>query len=133
VTALDPLLTSREVAERFGVQVETVWNWRRVGRIEAIRTPGGRLRYTEQAIETARNALERDGTDGNDHAGGRATPAEPAGADDAPTPRVAPCPNDTNGDGGCGRRLCPHCGPDRHLLAAPMAGRDFDIDGQPWG
>src|ERR1043165_7163439 len=26
-------------------------------------------------------------------------------------PPPPPCPRDTNGDGDCGRQLCPHCGP----------------------
>ncbi len=26
-------------------------------------------------------------------------------------PREQPCPRDTDGDGNCGRRFCPHCGP----------------------
>ncbi len=28
------------------------------------------------------------------------------------------CPNDTDGDGGCGRYACPHCAPER--TAAPV-------------
>lgn len=28
-------------------------------------------------------------------------------------PRDAPCPRDTDGDGDCGRKLCPHCGAER--------------------
>jgi proteasome lid subunit RPN8/RPN11 len=27
-----------------------------------------------------------------------------------------PCPRDTNGDGDCGRRACPHCGADGHVV-----------------
>jgi hypothetical protein len=30
--------------------------------------------------------------------------------DAVPASRTSPCPNDTNGDGDCGQRLCPHCG-----------------------
>lgn len=29
---------------------------------------------------------------------------------DPPEPAQEPCPNDTNGDGDCGKPACPHCG-----------------------
>lgn len=37
-----PLLKPREVADLFRVRTETVMRWIRVGKLRALRTPGGR-------------------------------------------------------------------------------------------
>jgi excisionase family DNA binding protein len=76
----DRLLTARELAERLGVDTETVLRWTRRGELPAIRLPGtkrGRLRYRESDYEAwlvahetatpARGAL----TTPSDAAGGR--------------------------------------------------------------
>ena len=50
----DRLLTARELAERLGVDTETVLRWTRRGELPAIRLPGtkrGRLRYRESDFE----------------------------------------------------------------------------------
>ncbi len=39
-----------DVAERIGVQPDTVKMWRKQGKIQAVRTPGGRYRYPESEI-----------------------------------------------------------------------------------
>ena len=39
-----------EVAERVGVQPDTVKVWRKQGKIKAVQTPGGRYRYPESEI-----------------------------------------------------------------------------------
>jgi excisionase family DNA binding protein len=45
------LLTSREVADLFGVTTETVRNWAIAGRLTAHPTPGGRLRFRRDEVE----------------------------------------------------------------------------------
>src|SRR5699024_10615851 len=40
-----PLLTPTEVADLFGVHVETVIRWGKKGVLSSIRTPGGRRRF----------------------------------------------------------------------------------------
>ena len=47
----EPLLTARVVAERFAVSPETVLRWTRRGDLEAVRLPGGQLRYRPDALE----------------------------------------------------------------------------------
>ncbi|MGI8886360.1 MAG: helix-turn-helix domain-containing protein [Gaiellaceae bacterium] len=45
------LLSSREVAASFGVSLETVQHWVRVGRLRAIRVgPHGRYRFRESDV-----------------------------------------------------------------------------------
>lgn len=51
------LLTGGEVAELFRVDARTVGDWRRAGRLDAVRTPGGSFRYRESAV----NALLCEG------------------------------------------------------------------------
>jgi excisionase family DNA binding protein len=46
------LLTTREVAERFGVVSETVLRWVRCGRLPAIRISTGAIRFRESEIES---------------------------------------------------------------------------------
>ena len=45
------LLTARELAEQFGVSVETVLRWTRRGELPALRLPGGALRYRPEELE----------------------------------------------------------------------------------
>ncbi|MER7366326.1 BldC family transcriptional regulator [Nonomuraea wenchangensis] len=52
----DPWLTSTEVAILFRVDPKTVMRWAREGRLQAIRTPGGReLRFRESHVREALN------------------------------------------------------------------------------
>jgi excisionase family DNA binding protein len=46
------LLTTREVAERFGVVTETILRWVRCGRLPAIRISTGAIRFRESEIES---------------------------------------------------------------------------------
>jgi excisionase family DNA binding protein len=46
------LLTAREVADEFRVHTTTVTRWVRDGRLSAIKTPGGRLRFRRDEVET---------------------------------------------------------------------------------
>lgn len=48
---LDDWLTAREVAEMFKVQIGTVRNWDRAGRLTAIRTPGGHRRFARAEVD----------------------------------------------------------------------------------
>jgi excisionase family DNA binding protein len=45
------LLTTRQVAERFGVVSETILRWVRCGRLPAIRISAGAIRFRESEIE----------------------------------------------------------------------------------
>ena len=59
----DELLTSAEVAERFGVDRRTVVLWAKRGQLKATRTPGGQHRFRAGEV---RRLLEAGsgGTDG---------------------------------------------------------------------
>lgn len=46
----DRLLTPAEVAALFGVDVQTVAQWAKAGRIGSIRTEGGHRRYRESEV-----------------------------------------------------------------------------------
>jgi excisionase family DNA binding protein len=45
------LLTSAETAALFQVDRPTVVEWAKAGRLAAIRTPGGRLRFAEPSVQ----------------------------------------------------------------------------------
>jgi excisionase family DNA binding protein len=45
------LLTARELAELFGVSVETILRWTRRGELPAIRLPGGAIRFREGEVD----------------------------------------------------------------------------------
>jgi excisionase family DNA binding protein len=47
----DRLRTAREVAERFGLSVETVLRWTRRGELPAFKLPGGAVRYREAELD----------------------------------------------------------------------------------
>lgn len=51
----EALLTPREVAAMFGVNVKTVTSWAKTGRLTAVRTLGGHRRY--RAAEVRRLAI----------------------------------------------------------------------------
>lgn len=55
----EELLRPQEVAEMFGVRVNTVARWAREGRLMALRTPGGHRRYILSAIHSIIDARER--------------------------------------------------------------------------
>lgn len=46
-----PLMTAREVAGVLGVSTETILRWTRRGDLQAIRLPGGAIRYREADLE----------------------------------------------------------------------------------
>lgn len=52
---LDDWLTAREVAEMFKVQIGTVRNWDRAGRLTAVRTPGGHRRFSRAEVNALLN------------------------------------------------------------------------------
>lgn len=56
--AEDRLLLGREVSALLGVSVATVMRWAREGRIDCIKTPGGRRRYRESDIAALRRASD---------------------------------------------------------------------------
>ena len=45
------LLTAREVADLIGVSAETVLRWTRRGDLQAIRLPGGAIRFREHELD----------------------------------------------------------------------------------
>jgi excisionase family DNA binding protein len=51
----DPLLTTGEVAALFRVDPKTVARWVLAGRLSAIKTPGGKLRFRSSEIEPLLN------------------------------------------------------------------------------
>ena len=53
---VDPLLTTREVAQRMGVSLRTVQLWADAGLLAAVRTPGGHRRIRQSAVETLAEA-----------------------------------------------------------------------------
>ena len=66
MTPLPRLLTTGEVAAAFSVSDETVRRWVASGKIEAIETPSGQLRFREDDV---RSRLGLDGTAGATAAG----------------------------------------------------------------
>lgn len=57
------LLSTRDVANRLGVCAETILRWTRRGELQAIRLPGGALRYRPNAIEGWLEARSTDAAD----------------------------------------------------------------------
>lgn len=45
------LMTPREVAERFGVEVKTITRWAQAGKLTCFRTLGGHRRYNRAEVE----------------------------------------------------------------------------------
>jgi excisionase family DNA binding protein len=56
------LLTSAEVAERFGVDRRTAVVWAKRGRLRAFRTPGGQHRFRAAEIENLLNGSNGEST-----------------------------------------------------------------------
>ena len=46
----EPMLTTREVADMFRVQVSAVRRWAREGKLRSIRTPGNERRFYESEV-----------------------------------------------------------------------------------
>lgn len=53
IVAAEPLLTSSEVADLFRVDPKSVARWARTGAMDAIRLPGGGLRFRESVVAAA--------------------------------------------------------------------------------
>lgn len=53
-------LTMRQACRLLGVSEPTLRKWADAGRIAVFRTPGGHRRFTVEAIERFRRALEED-------------------------------------------------------------------------
>jgi excisionase family DNA binding protein len=47
---IEPLLTSGEVADLFGVSFKTVQRWHKIGKLRGIRTPGGHRRFRKADV-----------------------------------------------------------------------------------
>lgn len=45
--------TVKEVAKMFKVREDTIWTWIRTGKLNALRTPGGSIRISQEAIDKA--------------------------------------------------------------------------------
>jgi excisionase family DNA binding protein len=54
-----PLLTTTEVAALFGVTPGTAALWAKDGKLDAIRTPGGRWRFPESPVRALLNWSQR--------------------------------------------------------------------------
>ena len=54
---MEKLLTVQEVCQHLQVDRDTLWRWRRAGRIAALKTPGGQLRFRESDVQ---KVLERE-------------------------------------------------------------------------
>lgn len=52
MTSDEHWLTRRDVAERLGVSVQTVYRWQREGRLTAYKGPGGQYRYKASDIDS---------------------------------------------------------------------------------
>jgi len=57
----DPVLSSREVALLFRVCAATVRRWADTGRLEAMRTPGGRWVFPVASVRRALQAVDPNG------------------------------------------------------------------------
>ena len=53
------LLTPREVADLFRVDPKTVQRWARSGKLPAVRTLGGQLRFREDEVRQVLGALQQ--------------------------------------------------------------------------
>lgn len=47
---MERLLTSREVCDYFKIASSTLGRWRTAGKIIALRTPGGKMRFRESDV-----------------------------------------------------------------------------------
>ena len=53
MTLMERLLTSSEVCDYFKIASTTLGRWRQAGKIIALRTPGGKLRFRETDVQKA--------------------------------------------------------------------------------
>lgn len=51
----DKPITTREVADLFGVSVQTVWKWDKLGKIKRINPDGRNARYSQSQIMDIKN------------------------------------------------------------------------------
>jgi excisionase family DNA binding protein len=58
------ILTTKKVAEKFGVNPQTVIVWANTGRLPHFRTPGGHRRYLLADVEHLLAAARVDAADG---------------------------------------------------------------------
>ena len=68
----DPVLSSREVALLFRVCAATVRRWADTGRLEAMRTPGGRWLFPVASVRRALQAIDPNGHQAIDPSGHQA-------------------------------------------------------------
>ena len=68
----DPVLTTGQVAELFGVTAQTVHAWTEAGKLPHFRTPGGQRRFRRSEVEALLEPV-----DGPDSREAVATPADP--------------------------------------------------------
>lgn len=57
------ILTTKQVAEKFGVVPQTVIVWANTGRLSHFRTPGGHRRYLLPDVEELLTATRREAGD----------------------------------------------------------------------
>jgi len=56
----EKMITTTEVAEMFGVSGQTVRRWINDGKLDAIKTPGGKLRVKASSAEKLLNLSQTD-------------------------------------------------------------------------
>lgn len=56
--SLPALLTLPETAAALGVHFHTVYEWARVGKLAALRTPGGHRRYLREQVQAIRDGRD---------------------------------------------------------------------------
>jgi excisionase family DNA binding protein len=66
MTALERLLTAREVSERLAVSPETVLRWTRRGELPGLRLPSGAIRYRPADLEEWLGVRSTIGSDGRE-------------------------------------------------------------------
>ena len=47
---MEQLLTTEEVCQHFRISATTLWRWRQAGKLVALKTPGGTLRFRESDV-----------------------------------------------------------------------------------
>lgn len=55
---MSALLSTRQVAELWGVSVPTVWRCVHAGQLKALRIPGGQLRFRPEDVDAALRPVE---------------------------------------------------------------------------
>lgn len=48
---MERLLTAEEVRRYLRISEMTLWRWRQAGKLVALRTPGGQLRFREEDVQ----------------------------------------------------------------------------------